>query len=145
MVFAGTLVVGHSSLLALWFVLGLGYSTAQTPSGRLLRRSSNPEDRPALFAAQFSLSHACWLIAYPVAGLVSSASGTNAAFLVLGILSAIGSLATWLLWPAHDPEILPHRHENLAPEDPHLAGGGSEHAHAFVIDDLHGRWPNRRG
>lgn len=47
--FVGTwLVVGQISLMALWFAIGLGYSTAQTPSGRLLRRSSNPEDRPAL-------------------------------------------------------------------------------------------------
>ena len=55
-------------MLALWLVLGLGYSAAQTPSGRLLRRSAHAEDRPAVFAAQFALSHACWLICYPLAG-----------------------------------------------------------------------------
>ncbi len=38
------------------------------PMGRLLRRSAHTEDRPALFAAHFSLSHACWLIAYPTVG-----------------------------------------------------------------------------
>ena len=37
-------------MLALWLVLGLGYSAAQTPSGRLLRRSAHAEDRPAVFA-----------------------------------------------------------------------------------------------
>lgn len=52
----------YAVLLPLWFTLGLGYSLAQTPSGRLLRRSAREEDRPALFAAQFALSHACWLI-----------------------------------------------------------------------------------
>ncbi|MDP3828034.1 MAG: MFS transporter, partial [Polaromonas sp.] len=31
----------YTVLLPLWFVLGLGYSLAQTPSGRLLRRSSS--------------------------------------------------------------------------------------------------------
>ncbi len=66
--FIGTLVPGFGLLLPLWFALGLGYSLAQTPSGRLLRRSSQPEDRPSLFAAQFALSHPCWLITYPVAG-----------------------------------------------------------------------------
>jgi hypothetical protein len=41
---------------------------AQTPSGRLLRRSSHTENRHALFAAQFSLLHACWLVTYPLVG-----------------------------------------------------------------------------
>ena len=31
---------GYLLLLALWFVMGIGYSLAQTPSGRLLRRSA---------------------------------------------------------------------------------------------------------
>jgi MFS family permease len=53
------LLPGYLWLLPLWFLIGMGYSMAQTPSGRLLRRSSLPEDRPALFAAQFALSHAC--------------------------------------------------------------------------------------
>ena len=30
--------------------------------GRLLRRSADAGDRPALFAAQFALCHACWLL-----------------------------------------------------------------------------------
>ncbi len=63
--FVGTLVSNYWYLLPLWFILGLGYSLTQTPSGRLLRRSAQPEDRPAIFAAQFALSHACWLITYP--------------------------------------------------------------------------------
>lgn len=45
-------VPSYGWLLPLWFVIGTGYSMAQTPSGRLLRRSSHPEDRPALFAAR---------------------------------------------------------------------------------------------
>ena len=50
------------------FVAGVGYSAAITPPGRLLRRSGHAEDRLALFAAQFALSHACFLITYPLAG-----------------------------------------------------------------------------
>ncbi len=41
----------YNFLLPLWLVLGVGYSLAQTPSGRLLRRSSHAEDRPALFCS----------------------------------------------------------------------------------------------
>ena len=135
---------GYYALLVMWFDIGIGYSLTLTPASRALRRSASAEDRPGLFAAYFALSHACWLIAYPLAGLVSATSGTDAAFIVLAILCAAGSLATWMLWPSHDPESLPHRHDGLSPDDPHLAGGGPEHAHAFVIDDLHRRWPHHR-
>jgi predicted MFS family arabinose efflux permease len=40
--------LGWSILLAAWLLVGLGYSAVLTPSGRLLRRSSHAEDRPAL-------------------------------------------------------------------------------------------------
>lgn len=56
--------------------LRVGYSAMLTPSGRLLRRSAHPEDRPAIFAAQFALSHACWLVAYPLAGLLMTLAGS---------------------------------------------------------------------
>src|SRR3546814_8763069 len=70
MLIAGPFLItaGLPALMALWVILGLGYSVVQTPSGRLLRRSALPEDRPAVFAAQFALSHGCWLITYPLAG-----------------------------------------------------------------------------
>lgn len=132
---------GYYELLLLWFGIGVGYSLTLTPASKALRRSASPQDRPALFAAYFALSHACWLIAYPVAGFVSSTWGTNAAFLVLGVLSTIGSLATWLLWPADDLETLPHRHDDLPADHPHLAEHGLKHEHAVVIDVSHPKWP----
>ncbi len=99
----GSQVTGYAGLLPLWFVVGLAYSTAQTPSGRLLRRSSHPADRPALFAAQFALSHACWLVFYPLAGWVGSQWGTSAAFVLLGVSAALAWLAALRLWPPADP------------------------------------------
>lgn len=94
------LLSGFAWLLALWFLLGAGYSMAQTPSGRLLRRSSSPEDRPALFAAQFALSHACWLITYPLAGWAGAKFGLPIAALLLAGLAACGVLAAVQLWPS---------------------------------------------
>jgi predicted MFS family arabinose efflux permease len=61
---AGMLLPGLPGLLAIWLVIGVGASLVQTPAGRLLRRSADAADRPALFAAQFALSHACWLLTY---------------------------------------------------------------------------------
>lgn len=147
---AGTLTAaalpGYGWLLPLWFVLGLGYSTAQTPSGRLLRRSANPEDRPALFAAQFALSHACWLIAYPLAGWAGAALGLPVTAVILAALAAVAIGIAFTVWPVDDPEIVEHRHDALADDHPHLAGAtrGHRHAHAYVIDDMHLEWPRER-
>lgn len=147
---AGTLAAaglpGYGWLLPLWFVLGLGYSTAQTPSGRLLRRSANPEDRPALFAAQFALSHACWLIAYPLAGWAGAALGLPLTAVILTAVAAAAISIGYAVWPADDPEVMQHSHDDLPANHPHLAqaGHGHRHAHAYVIDDMHLAWPRER-
>ncbi|PZO82019.1 MAG: MFS transporter [Mesorhizobium amorphae] len=153
---AGILVVGSllavflssfAWLLPLWFGIGMGYVLAQTPSGRLLRRSAHPEDRPALFAAQFALSHACWLLTYPLAGWAGAAYGLPIAALMLALVGALAAVGALLVWPARDPETLAHSHRDLPLHHPHWSHGetaGSEaHAHAFVIDDLHDAWPTR--
>jgi MFS family permease len=132
-------------LLAAWFVFGAAYAALVTPGGRLLRRSARDTDRPALFAAQFSLSHLCWLIAYPLVGWLGSRGGTPAALGMMALLALIGIVAARSLWPVDDPESVPHRHE-LPPDHPHLSTAGpvheGRHAHAFVIDELHTRWPS---
>ena len=130
-------------LLAAWAGLGVAYSASVTPGGRLLRRSSNPEDRPALFAAQFALSHICWLIAYPLAGQIGAGRGMGAAFAAAAALALLGVVLAIALWPADDPEVLPHRHDDLPPDHPHLKEHhqGGRAAHAFVLDDLHRTWP----
>ncbi|MBN8188392.1 MFS transporter [Salipiger thiooxidans] len=129
-------------LLAAWLVVGIGYSTVQTPSGRLLRRSAHPEDRPALFAAQFALSHACWLLSYPLSGWLQTSFGTVPALLVLALLAVAGIVAALRMWPAGDPVEVAHSHDHLPADHPHLAGG-HRHSHALVIDDLHRVWPAR--
>ena len=68
-------------LLTGWLLLGFAYSACLVPTGRLLRRSANATDRPAIFAAQFSLSHACWLITYPLAGWLGSTVALPSRFL----------------------------------------------------------------
>jgi MFS family permease len=130
-------------LLASWLLVGLGYAAVLTPSGRLLRRSSQPEDRAALFAAQFALSHTCWLVTYPLAGWLMTRFGMIVALVVLSVIAVGAVLAALRLWPADDAAVLPHDHPDLPPDHPHLAAHGPRHAHAHavVIDDLHRRWP----
>jgi len=138
--------IGWPVLLGTWLALGIGYSAAQTPTGRLLRRSASPEDRPAVFAAQFALSHASWLLTYPLAGWLGATVGMPATLAVLGALTVAGVAAAALLWPASDPDVVAHAHGDLDPSHPHLHGiGHGRHEHAFVIDDLHRQWPARTG
>ncbi|KEO86032.1 major facilitator transporter [Erythrobacter sp. JL475] len=140
----GAATLSWSALLAGWLVMGTGYSLCVTPGGRLLRRSSTEPDRPALFAAQFALSHVCWLIAYPVAGQVGARFGMATAFLALAVLAGVGILLALWRWPKHDPAELRHEHPELPADHPHLTEHGSgNHAHAYVIDELHGHWPGR--
>lgn len=137
-------------LLGLWAVMGAGYAALVTPSGRLLRRSSSDTDRPALFAAQFSLSHACWLLTYPLVGWLGARAGLDVSIMAMAVLAAVGVALAWRLWPRVDPEEIVHAHPELPADHPHLLAharenstDGSRHAHAYVIDDLHVRWPSR--
>ncbi|WP_105565651.1 MFS transporter [Microbacterium halophytorum] len=82
-----------AALLALWAMLGAATSAILTPSARLLRRNSTERDRPAVFAAQFSLSHACFLVTYPLAGVIGAAIGMAGAALVLVGVGAVGAAA----------------------------------------------------
>ena len=129
------------AMLATWLLLGIGYSAVMTPSGRLLRRSAQPADRPAVFAAQFALSHACWLVTYPVAGWLGSSAGMVPTLMALAAITLGGLLLAGWLWPREDTGVVPHRHPELPPEHPHVNDDPSRHAHAYVIDDLHPRWP----
>jgi len=159
----GLLNPGLGWLLPIWFVLGCGMSLVQTPIGRVLRRSCRDSDRPAFFAAQFALSHLCWLFAYPLAGALGAEFGTGAAFAGLAAVVAVATVAAARVWPREDVAELEHRHEaslheHLHVHDEHHRHGhagweGPEphshphrhaplrHRHAYVIDLHHSQWP----
>ncbi|MGJ7117343.1 MFS transporter [Morganella morganii] len=134
----GIFLRDYFTLIALWTLLGVGYSLSQTPCGRLLRRSSTAEDRPALFAAQFALSHSCWLVTYPLAGWAGATLGTQASFIALTAVAAISLLIAVLIWrPEHEVYAQVHSHK-----DP-LTNNIYTHVHDFVIDDEHPSWPKK--
>lgn len=89
-------------LLGLWFLLGAAISTILTPSSRLLRDASTEETQPYVFTAQFSLSHACYILTYPLAGWVGAAAGLGWAALALTIIAMMGSAGAFLSWPRPD-------------------------------------------
>lgn len=130
--------------LVTWIASGALYSAILTPSGRLLRKSAHPEDRPSIFAAQFALSHACWLLTYPVAGWAGQAFGLAAAMIILAGIALIGTVAALFVWPSGDTQELVHEHSDLPPDHPHLReyqADGKRHRHVLVIDDEHRAWP----
>ncbi|QZY50881.1 MFS transporter [Leucobacter tenebrionis] len=100
---AGAIALMHgtaqwATLLLVWMLLGAATSTILTPSARLLRRGSTEQNRPAVFAAQFSLSHACFLLTYPLAGVLAAAIGLPAVALVLVAIGVIGTALALLAW-----------------------------------------------
>lgn len=87
---------------ALFALIGAGWAAAETPVGRIITRSTAEADQPAVFAAQFSLSHACWLVTYPLAGWLGWL-GLSGAALTLAVLAVLAVAATATLWPRTAP------------------------------------------
>jgi H+ antiporter protein len=127
-----------------WLAIGIGYSVVLSPSGRLLKRSAHPEDRPAVYAAQFALSHACWLMTYPLSGWLMTAFSPVTAFIVLALVAGAGLVGGMLFWPHEQDASLAHSHDDLPQDHPHL-DGGLTHSHPIVIDDYHQHWPRAGG
>ncbi|MFJ9596862.1 MFS transporter [Streptomyces virginiae] len=130
------------ALLGTWAAFGAACSMVLTPTGRVIRRSVPPEERTPAFAAQFSLSHAAWLITYPLAGWVGASAGLLSAVVALGAIGLIAAVSAVRLWPARDAEDSPHVHTGLAAGHPHLDGavevpGGWRHRHVPACDELH--------
>jgi len=135
----------------------------QTPAGRVVNRSAAPGDRPAYFSAQFALSHACWLIFYPLAGQLGTRIGVESTAWVLAGGIAVFTVLAAVAWPASDSVPLTHSHAETEHEHEHVHGEHHDHAHegyegeephrhphrhrkvehvhTFVIDDHHLAWP----
>ena len=95
-------VVSSVATGAVWLLIGGGMALVVTPTGRVLRRSVEPEALPEVFAAQFSLSHVAWLVTYPIAGWLGTSAGFTATWAVLLGITAAGSAAALALWPPED-------------------------------------------
>jgi predicted MFS family arabinose efflux permease len=157
----------YVALMPLWFMIGFGWSLVQTPAGRVITRSSLPADRSAFFSAQFSLSHACWLLTYPIAGYLGTAVGISGAGVAMGIAVFIFTVIALVIWPSQEPVTLmhihtaqshehlhyheehhQHTHEDWDGSEPHSHAHTHDeltHSHAFVIDAHHPYWPSDPG
>ena len=141
-VLSSTVPMTLGLLTLIWAAVGFGYSATLTPSGRLLTRSAHPEDRPAVFAAQFTLSHACWLVFYPLAGWLMTRFGATVVMAVLATGAVMGLSLAIRFWPRDSDTAVVHSHPDLPADHPHLVGSGP-HAHPIVIDELHSHIPRQ--
>ncbi|GAA2998396.1 MFS transporter [Actinokineospora diospyrosa] len=135
------------TLLGLWVALGVAYSAVLTPVGRLIRASAAPGDLPALFAAQYALSHAEWLVTYLLAGLLGSVFSPAATLACLAVVAVGGVVFGVRAW--REGVELEHVHADLPEDDPHLVDAthgtdGWRHSHRYLIDRAHRRWPTAR-
>lgn len=136
---------GYAGYLVLWVGFGLAASLVLTPGGLVIARSAGSGDRASVFAAQFSLSHAGWLVAYPLAGQLGARVGLEPSLQILSVLTIAMTLLALRVWSSTDPVCREHDHPELPNDHPHLRdapahGPHHRHAHAFHIDDLHPDW-----
>lgn len=85
-----------------WLSLGFGVAWALTPATYVIRRLADPGDLQTLFAAQQSISNACLLFAYPLAGWMGLELGIRPTFLLLGAGAALAAFAATRFWPSDE-------------------------------------------
>lgn len=151
------------TLFGVWLMLGLSVSLITTSAGLLLRSSASPEDSPSVFAAQFSLSHACWFGSYLLVAWLGREFGVATSLWITGVLAFALSVISLPVWSktgnrplahehgSHSHEHLHvhddhHHHEHVGDEGPEPHShphyhGQLSHAHEFMIDDHHRNWP----
>ncbi|MGB7241007.1 MAG: MFS transporter, partial [Sulfitobacter sp.] len=135
-------------LALVWAAFGFTSTLVLTPGALVITRSVAREGRAAVFAAQFSLSHAGWLVAYPLAGWLATWLSLEATLLCLSVVCAAVVGIAALVWPADDPAEQAHTHSDLPDNHPHLIqnpaiGPDHRHSHIYHIDLLHPKWPAR--
>ena len=79
----------------LWALNGAGQALIAIPSSTLVAEHTSEDERGRAFGAHFALTHASWLVAYPLAGYLASGIGPGPAFSVLGVACFVILIATW--------------------------------------------------
>jgi len=93
-------------MLLIWIILGAATALVLTPSARLLRRYSDDSTRPAVFAAQFSLSHACFIVTYPLAGILGATLGLAPTSFILATLAVAAGIIARRSWKPEDVPVI---------------------------------------
>ena len=88
----------YTHLLMLWFAMGIGYSIAQTPTGRLIKKSAIPKIVQRFCRTIYVFT--CLLVNnLPTGRWFSSSFGVMLAFVPMAIISMVAITAAYFLWP----------------------------------------------
>jgi NRE family putative nickel resistance protein-like MFS transporter len=93
----------------LWALNGAGQALIAIPSSTLVASHTGRDERGRAFAAQFAITHAWWLITYPLTGHLASALGPARPFTFCGL----GCVAITLAAMAVGGKTNPHSHSGF--------------------------------
>lgn len=134
----------YEPLLVGWAIAGAAQSILGIRGNELLAANSVGEERPHIFAAHFSLSHAGWGLTYPLAGFLTTSLGFGNTAWVFFVLLTLVSAPIWLSGTRSEAER--RRHE----AEPHVHSHGSAfeppdciHTHEHRHGDLVHSHPHR--
>ena len=82
--------------MTLWAFNGVGQSLISIGSSTLLAEHTFPAERGRVYAAYFALTHACWLVTYPLIGIAGARLGVTVTMAAAGVacllLTAVAAL-----------------------------------------------------
>jgi len=81
----------------LWMLNGAGQALIAIPSSTLLAEHTKEDERGRAYAAHFALTHACWLITYPVIGHVAAKWGAPTTFTAAGAVCLLATAGAFAL------------------------------------------------
>jgi NRE family putative nickel resistance protein-like MFS transporter len=110
----GFLEPALSSLLAMWALNGAGQALIAISSSTLLAEHTFEEERGRVYAAHFAMTHACWLVMYPVIGHAANIWGTPNTFTWAAAVCILITMAAALFRPGRDEHVHDRSNEQTA-------------------------------
>ena len=120
-------------LMALWAIAGMGQSMVDLSTQVLIADRISVELQGRVYGAHFAWSHLWWVMAYPIAGLLSQ-SASQSYFLISGAIGLVSLVALGLI--AH---YFPSSHQGFWHEHDHSHSEDHVHAHSSdrALDHSH--------
>ncbi len=109
----GALVPPLALLVGLWMLNGAGQALIGIASSTLLAEHTRENERGRVYAAHFALTHACWLVTYPVIGNAAARWGTPVTFTTAGVVALCVAVFSAVTTRA------PGAHAHSARNEPH--------------------------
>jgi len=121
-------------LMALWALAGVGQSVMDVSTQMLIADRISVELQGRVYGAHFAWSHLWWVMAYPIAGLLSQ-SASQSYFLMSGTIGLGGLVVLGLV-----VKCFPSSHQGFWHEHGHSHLKDHVHVHSFVHASHHSHY-----